>query len=132
MGAYRNASTASASGQVSGFNDSLWGKPVYVTQTMGAGTAHVGTTANAKVFSQGDLSVEVSNSHSSFFQTNMIAGARREKTRACRLSRLRLCRGSPGRWTGGLIKAAGRLNSDERDERAGRPSLSPAWRRARA
>jgi hypothetical protein len=74
LGAYGNAGPVSASGQVAGFNDTLWGKPVYVTANIGgAGTALIGTRANAAVWSRGGLRVEASNSHSNYFQINLVA-----------------------------------------------------------
>ena len=54
---------ASASGQISGAQDSIWGKPVYVTAAIGnAGTALVGTRAGAQVWRRGGISVEATNS----------------------------------------------------------------------
>jgi HK97 family phage major capsid protein len=63
----------SASGQVNGATDAVWGKPVYVTAAVGAGTAVVGTRSAAQVWRRGGLSVEATNSHSNFFQLNLIA-----------------------------------------------------------
>ena len=63
-----------AAGQITGNQDSLWGKPVYVTSAIGgAGTALVGTRDNAMVLSRGGLRIEASTSHASYFQTNLIA-----------------------------------------------------------
>jgi HK97 family phage major capsid protein len=62
------------SNQVGGGVDMLWGKPCYVTAAVGgAGTALVGTRANAQVWRRGGVSVEASNSHASFFQLNLVA-----------------------------------------------------------
>jgi HK97 family phage major capsid protein len=59
---------------VSGATDSLWGKSVYVTAAIGgAGTALIGTRANAQVWRKGGVSVEASNSHSTFFAINLVA-----------------------------------------------------------
>ena len=63
-----------AAGQITGNQDTLWGKPVYVTSAIGgAGTALVGTRDNAMVLSRGGLRIEASTSHASYFQTNLIA-----------------------------------------------------------
>ena len=56
-----------------GATDALWSKPVLVTGALGAGTALVGTRAAAQVWRRGGLSVEASNSHSNFFQLNLVA-----------------------------------------------------------
>ena len=64
---------AAASGQVMGATDSLWGKPVYVSAVIGAGTALVGSRAAAQVWSRGGLSVEASNSHLGYFTTDLVA-----------------------------------------------------------
>ncbi len=73
QGQYGNAGMVGASGQLTGATDYLWGKPVYVTGAIGAGTAIVGSRASGQVWRRGGLSVEASNSHASFFQLNMIA-----------------------------------------------------------
>ena len=73
QGPYGSGSNLQASGQVAGATDSIWGKPVYVTATIGAGTALIGTRAGAQVWRRGGLSVEASNSHANFFQLNMVA-----------------------------------------------------------
>jgi HK97 family phage major capsid protein len=64
---------AAASGQVSGAADSVWGKPVYVTSALGAGTALIGTVAGAQVWNRGGPSVEATKSHGTLFQTDMTA-----------------------------------------------------------
>jgi len=65
---------AGANGQVQGPQDSLWNKPVYVTAALGgAGTALVGTTAGAQVWRRGGMSVEATNSHSTYFALNLLA-----------------------------------------------------------
>jgi HK97 family phage major capsid protein len=62
-----------ASGQVNGALDSLWNKPVYVTATIGAGTALTGSTSAAQVWRKGGISVDASNSHNDYFQRNLVA-----------------------------------------------------------
>lgn len=63
------------SGQVSGPIDTIWGKPVYVTGAIGntKGTALVGTRSSAQVWRRGGMSVEATNSHSTFFALNLLA-----------------------------------------------------------
>jgi HK97 family phage major capsid protein len=61
------------SGQISGAQDSIWGKPVIVTTATGAGTALVGTRSAAQLFRKGGLTVEASNSHSDYFTKNLVA-----------------------------------------------------------
>jgi HK97 family phage major capsid protein len=74
MGPYGNGGQAGASGQVGGPQDYLWGKPVYVTAALGgSGTALIGTRENAQVWRRGGMSVEASNSHSNYFQLNLVA-----------------------------------------------------------
>jgi HK97 family phage major capsid protein len=63
----------SATGQLTGANDSIWGKAVYVTGALGAGTAVVGSRDSAQVFRRGGISVEATNSHSNYFQLNLVA-----------------------------------------------------------
>jgi HK97 family phage major capsid protein len=74
LGAYGNPTMVDASGQVTGATDHLWGKPVYVTASVGgSGTALVGTRANAAIWNRGGLRVEASNSHSNYFVQNLVA-----------------------------------------------------------
>jgi HK97 family phage major capsid protein len=73
QGPYGNGTNYQPNGQVTGANDTLWNKPVYVTSALGAGTALVGSSQTAKVWNRGGLSVEVSNSHASYFTTNLVA-----------------------------------------------------------
>jgi HK97 family phage major capsid protein len=74
QGPYGNGSNVQASGQVAGPTDSLWGKSVYVTAAIGgAGTALIGTRAGAQVWRRGGISVEATNSHSTFFALNLLA-----------------------------------------------------------
>jgi HK97 family phage major capsid protein len=63
----------SATGQLSGAQDTIWGKPVYVTGAIGAGTAVIGSRESAQVFRKGGISVEATNSHSNYFQLNLVA-----------------------------------------------------------
>jgi len=63
-----------ASGQITGATENVWGKPVYVTAAIGnAGTALIGTRANAQVWRRGGISIEASNSHASYFALNLVA-----------------------------------------------------------
>lgn len=78
VGAYGQGQMSNPSNQVTGALETIWNKPVYVTANVAypgvaKGTALVGTRANAQVWRRGGLSVEASNSHASFFQTNLIA-----------------------------------------------------------
>ena len=60
-------------GQVSGAVDVLWNKPVQVTSALGAGTALVSTRAGASVARRRPTTVEVTNSHSDLFTSDMVA-----------------------------------------------------------
>src|SRR5215212_10702846 len=72
QGPYGGGGNMSASGQVTGAQDSLWNKPVYVTSAIGgAGTALVGSTEAAQVWNRGGLRVEATNSHASNFVLNL-------------------------------------------------------------
>jgi HK97 family phage major capsid protein len=73
QGQYGNAGMVGASGQVSGMTDYLWGKPVYVTGIVGAGTAIVGTRTSAQVWRKGGMSVEATNSNEDDFLRNLLA-----------------------------------------------------------
>jgi HK97 family phage major capsid protein len=73
LGAYGNAGMVGASGQISGAQDTIWNKPVYVTATIGAGTALIGNSQAARIWNNGGLSVEVTNSHSDFFFKDLVA-----------------------------------------------------------
>ena len=74
QGPYGNGQNIASSSQIEGAQDSLWNKPVIVTPGIGgAGTALVGTHANAQVWRRGGLSVEATNSHSTFFANNLVA-----------------------------------------------------------
>jgi HK97 family phage major capsid protein len=71
MGPYGGGSNVSASGQVAGATDSIWNKAVYLTATIGAGTALVGNSQSAQVWSRGGLQVEATNSHASNFTLDL-------------------------------------------------------------
>jgi HK97 family phage major capsid protein len=71
QGQYANAGQVGASGQISGAQDYLWGKPVYLSAAIGAGTALIGNSQSAQVWNRGGLSVEATNSHSSNFTLNL-------------------------------------------------------------
>lgn len=74
QGPYGNGQNLQSSGQITGAQDYIWGKPVYVTASIGgAGTALIGTREGAQVWRRGGLSVEATNSHASYFQLNLIA-----------------------------------------------------------
>lgn len=73
VGAYGAGSPVGASGQVTGQTDTVWGKPTFVTTALGAGTALLGTRSSAQVMNRGGATVEASNSHSDFFQLNLVA-----------------------------------------------------------
>jgi HK97 family phage major capsid protein len=49
----------------------LWGKPVVVTNAIGAGTVLVGSRQAATIFRRGGLSLEISNSHQDWFVKNL-------------------------------------------------------------
>jgi HK97 family phage major capsid protein len=72
-GSYGVGQGAAASPQITGVPDVLWGKPVHVTPLIGSGTALVGTTAGAQVWSRGGAVVEASNSHASHFVQDLVA-----------------------------------------------------------
>ncbi len=74
LGSYGGPTQVGQSGQITGAQDRIWNTPVYVTAAIGgAGTAVVGTRANACVWSRGGLRIEASNSHASFFQQDLVA-----------------------------------------------------------
>jgi HK97 family phage major capsid protein len=62
-----------ASNIVSGADEFLWNKPVVVTSALGSGTALVGTRSAAQVFRRSGLTVEATNSHSTYFTSNLVA-----------------------------------------------------------
>lgn len=73
MGPYGNGTMAQASGQLSGALDYLWGKPIIVTSAIGAGTALVGAfDTGAQIWRRSGITVEASNSHSTYFQNNLV------------------------------------------------------------
>jgi HK97 family phage major capsid protein len=73
QGPYGNGTNVTATGQLTGATDMLWNKSVYVTGAIGAGTAIVGSRESAQVWRRGGISVEATNSHSNYFQLNLIA-----------------------------------------------------------
>lgn len=74
QGQYGGMQQIGPSGQVTGAADTVWGKPVYVTTAIGgAGTALIGSSAAACIWSRGGLSVEATNSHASLFVTDQVA-----------------------------------------------------------
>jgi HK97 family phage major capsid protein len=52
---------------------SLWGKPLIVTNAIGAGTVLVGSRQAATIFRRGSLRVEASNSHQDWFRKDLVA-----------------------------------------------------------
>lgn len=55
-------------------NNSLWGKRVVVTSAIGSGTALLGSfRQGAQLFRRGGLTVEATNSHASYFTSNLVA-----------------------------------------------------------
>jgi HK97 family phage major capsid protein len=74
QGPYGAGSNLAASGQITGAIDSVWNKAVYVTSAIGgAGTALVGSRAAGQVWSKGGLTVDATNSHSTYFTSNLTA-----------------------------------------------------------
>jgi HK97 family phage major capsid protein len=73
MGQYGSGANLPLSGQITGVQDSIWNKPVVVTTAIGSGTALVGTQSAAQVWSRGGLTVEATNSHSTYFTSNLVA-----------------------------------------------------------
>ena len=73
QGQYGQGASLSTSGQLSGATDVLWGKPVYLSPLLGAGTALIGNSQAAQVWSRGGLRVEASNSHSTYFTSDLVA-----------------------------------------------------------
>jgi len=74
QGPYGSGSNLDQSNQlVAAADGPLWGKPVYVTGIVGAGTAIVGSTSSAQVWRKGGLSVEVTNANEDDFLKNLLA-----------------------------------------------------------
>jgi HK97 family phage major capsid protein len=71
FGPYGSGTPVSASGQVTGATDYLWGKPAYVTSALGAGTALVGTRSGAEVWNRSGVSIEITNSGSTAAGTDL-------------------------------------------------------------
>ena len=56
------------------YADNLWGLPVALSTTVGLGTALVGSFAEAAhLYRRGGVSVEASNSHASYFTSDLVA-----------------------------------------------------------
>lgn len=73
MGQYGNGQTTQQSGQLSGVLDYIWNKPVIVTSAIGAGTALIGSFRQAaQLFRRSGLTVEATNSHSDYFERNLV------------------------------------------------------------
>lgn len=74
QGPYGSGENLSATGQVTGAIDSLWGKPVIVTTAINAGTALVGAfKAGAQIWRRSGITVEATNAHASYFTNNLVA-----------------------------------------------------------
>ena len=83
QGAYGAGREIASNTQVQGPQDTIWGKPAYVTSAVGAGTALIGTRSSAQVFRRGGVSVEATNSHSDYFALNLIAIRAEERLGLC-------------------------------------------------
>jgi HK97 family phage major capsid protein len=60
-------------GQVTGADDVAWNKPIIVTSAIGAGTLLLGAfDTAAQVYRRSGLTVEASNSHSDYFEKNLV------------------------------------------------------------
>ena len=73
MGQYGNGGLVSAGMAGGGVADTLWGKQVYLSTATGSGTALAGNSSDAIVYRRGGLRVDASNSHSDYFQRNLVA-----------------------------------------------------------
>ncbi len=73
MGQYGVGGQVAPNTQVMGGPESLWGKPLYVTANIGAGTALAGNSQDAIVWRKGGIRVDASNSHQDYFQKNLVA-----------------------------------------------------------
>lgn len=73
-GAYGNAGAITpVSGPGGNFGGMLWNVPVVLSTVVGAGTALVGSFRSAaQIFRRGGVTVEASNSHASYFQSNLV------------------------------------------------------------
>jgi HK97 family phage major capsid protein len=79
--------------QVTGEVDRIWGKPVVLSTVIGAGTALVGAfDAAATLYRRGGMTVEASNSHSDYFEKNLV------KIRAEQRAALAVLRPPRSRW----------------------------------
>ena len=73
VGQYGHGAVLPATGQLTGATDPVWNVDCYVSSVIGPGTAIVGARAGACVWSRGGISVEASNSHSTYFQYDLVA-----------------------------------------------------------
>jgi len=74
QGPYGNGTQFQASGYATGANDSLWGKPVILNSTVGAGTAVLGSFGQGAMLGRRTgLTVEATNSHDDLFTKNLVA-----------------------------------------------------------
>jgi len=79
-GAYGNGGATSATL----FGESLWNTRVVLSTVVGAGTALVGSFGQAaQIYRRGGPTVEASNSHASYFQTNLIMLRAEERLALC-------------------------------------------------
>ena len=63
----------SSSGNPGIYQDNLWGLPVALSTTVGLGTALIGAfNSAAHLYRRGGVSVEMTNSHASYFQSNLL------------------------------------------------------------
>jgi HK97 family phage major capsid protein len=73
LGAYGGVQMAGDSNQITGATDTVWNKPVIVTNATGAGTALIGNSEAASVWNRGGMSIEITNSHLGYFTQNLVA-----------------------------------------------------------
>lgn len=74
QGPYGNGRVDPDSGQLTGATDTIWNKPVIVTTAIGSGTALLGSfRAASQIFRKSGLTVEASNSHDTYFLSNLVA-----------------------------------------------------------
>jgi HK97 family phage major capsid protein len=71
QGPYGAGQNFGAAGHLTGATDSLWGKPVYLSAAIGAGTALAGNSASAQVWNRGGLQIESATSHASNFTLDL-------------------------------------------------------------
>lgn len=84
MGQYGNNGMVGNGNQLGGQMDTLWGKPVVVTTAVGAGTALVGAfDTAAQIYRRSGVTVEASNSHSDYFEKNLVKIRAEERLALC-------------------------------------------------